>query len=116
MGGNGHHHNLNGGNGRGQDQAVVIAVGHDDSTHQTGGNAPAGLERMMQLVVAAGKGDIVSLAELVAKVVAGAALQRLAVLHHGFDGVGGLGTGKLFLVGLAALHHGDRQICSQVSA
>ena len=65
---------------------------------------------MMQLVVAAGKGDVVSLAELVAKVVAGAALQGLAVLHHGLDGIGGLGTGKLFLVGLAALHHGDGQI------
>ena len=64
----------------------------------------------MQLVVAAGKGDVVSLAELVAKVVAGAALQGLAVLHHGLDGVGGLGTGKLFLVSLAALHHGNGQI------
>ena len=53
----------------------------DDGTHQTGGNAPAGLERVMQLVVAAGKGDIVSLAELVAKVVAGAALQGLSLIH-----------------------------------
>ena len=64
----------------------------------------------MQLVVAAGKGHVISLAELIAKVVAGAALQGLAVLHHGLDGIGGLGTGKLFLVGLAALHHGDGQI------
>ena len=52
VGGDGHHNHLDGGDGRGQDQAVVVAVGHDDGTHQTGGNAPAGLERMMQLVVA----------------------------------------------------------------
>ena len=110
VGCDGHYDHLNGGHCRGQDQAVVVAVGHDDSAHQTGGNAPAGLERMMQLVVAAGKGHVISLAELIAKVVAGAALQGLAVLHHGLDGIGGLGTGKLFLVGLAALHHGDGQI------
>ena len=64
----------------------------------------------MQLVIAAGEGHVVSLAELVAEVVAGAALQGLAVLHHGLDGVGGLGTGKLLLIGFAALHHGDGQI------
>ena len=39
-----------------------------------------------------------------------AALQGLAVLHHGLDGVGRLRTGKLFLVGLAALQHGDAQV------
>ena len=110
MGGDGHDHDLDGGHCRGQDQAVVIAVGHNDGTHQTGGNAPAGLERVMQLVVAAGKGHVVSLAELIAEVMAGAALQGLAVLHHGFDGIGSLSTGKLLLIGLAALDNRDGQI------
>gem|GEM_PF-2245686 len=110
VGGNGHYHHLDGGHSRGQDQAVVITMGHDDGAHQTGGHAPAGLVRIVQLVVAAGKGHIVSTAELIPKVVAGAALQGLAVLHHGLDGVGGLCTGKLFLVGLAALQHRDSQI------
>ena len=41
---------------------------------------------------------------------AGAALQGLTVLHHGFDGVGGFGTGKLFLIGLAALDNRDGEI------
>ena len=41
---------------------------------------------------------------------AGAALQRLAVLHHGFDGVGSLSTGELFLIGLAALDNRDSQV------
>ena len=36
---------------------------------------------------------------------AGAGLEGLAVLHHALDGIGGLGTGKLLLVGLAALDH-----------
>ena len=41
---------------------------------------------------------------------AGAALQGLAVLHHGFDGVGGLGTGELLFIGLTALDNRDGQI------
>ena len=64
----------------------------------------------MQLVVAAGKGHVVSLAELIAEVVAGAALQGLAVLHHGFDGIGSLRTGELLLIGLAALDNRDGQV------
>ena len=40
---------------------------------------------------------------------AGAGLEGLTVLHHALDGVGGLGTGELFLVGLAALHHRHSQ-------
>ena len=74
-----HHHHLPGRNGRGQDQAIVVAVGHDDGAHQTGGDAPAGLEGVVQLVVPAGEGDVVGAAELVAEVVAGAALQGLVL-------------------------------------
>ena len=110
VGSHGHDHDLNGRDGRGQDQAVVVAVGHDDGTHQTGRNAPAGLERVVQLVVAAGEGHVIGLAELVAEVVAGAALQGLAVLHHRLDGVGRLRTGKLLFIGLAALDNRDGEI------
>ena len=38
------------------------------------------------------------------------ALQGLAVLHHGLDGVGGLGTRKLLFIGLAALDNRDGQV------
>ena len=40
---------------------------------------------------------------------AGAGLEGLAVLHHGLDGIGGLGASELFLVGFAALDHGHGQ-------
>ena len=110
MGGDGHDHDLNGRDGRGQDQAVVVAVGHDDSADQAGGRAPGGLERILQGVVAAREGHVIGAAEFVTEVVARAALQGLAVLHHRLDGVGRLGTGKLLLVGLAALDNGDAQV------
>ena len=45
-----------------------------------------------------------------AEVVAGAALQGLAVVHQCLDGVGCLGAGELFLIGLLAAHHRNRQI------
>ena len=64
---------------------------------------------VLQLVVPAGKGHVIGPGELVAKVVAGAGLEGLAVLHHGFDGVGGFGAGELFLLSLAAGDHGDGQ-------
>ena len=100
-----HHHHLNGGNGRRQHQTVVVGVGHDAGADEAGGAAPAGLEGILQLVVPAGEGHVVGTGELVPEIVAGAGLEGLVVLHHGLDGVGGLGPGKLLLVGLAALHH-----------
>ena len=57
---------------------------------------------ILQFVVPTGEGYVIGAGELVAKVVAGARLEGLAVLHHGLDGVGGFGAGELFLVGLAA--------------
>ena len=110
VGSHGHDHDLNGRDGRGQDQAVVVAVGHDDGADQAGGRAPGGLERILQGVVAAREGHVIGAAEFVTEVVARAALQGLAVLHHRLDGVGRLGTGKLLLVGLAALDNGDAQV------
>ena len=107
--GDGNHNHLNGGDGGGQNQSVVVAVGHDHRADQAGGAAPAGLEGVLQGVVPAGKGDVIGPGELVAEVVRGGGLQRLAVLHHGLHGVGGLSTGKLFLVGLAAGDHRNGQ-------
>ncbi len=44
------HHLRRGDPGR-QDQAIVVAVGHDDAADHPGGNAPAGLVGVMGLVV-----------------------------------------------------------------
>ena len=105
----GHHDDLDGGDLRGQHQAVVVAVGHDDAADQTGGHAPGGLVRIDPLVVGVGEGDVEGAGEAVAEVVGGAGLQGLAVMHHALDGVGGLGAVELLLLGLLAPGHGHGQ-------
>ena len=107
--GDGQHDDLDRCDGRGQDQAVVVRMGHDAGTDETGGGTPGGLEGVLQLIVPTRKGHIVGPGELVAKIVAGAGLKGLVVLHHGLNGVGRLGPGELFLIGLAALYHGHSQ-------
>ena len=105
--GDGQDDDLDGGDLRRQDEAVVVAVGHDDRADHARGGAPGGLERVLQLVVAAGEGHVVSAGELIAEVVAGRALQRLVVLHEALDGVGRFRAGELFLLGLLAGDDGD---------
>ena len=107
--GHGQDDDLDGRDFRGQDQTVVVAVGHDHRTDHASGGAPGGLERILQLVVPAGEGHAIGAGELIAKVVGGGALEGLAVLHHALHGVGGLRAGELLLLGLAAAHHGDGQ-------
>ena len=81
-------------------------MGHDNAADQPGGYAPGGLERIDLLVILVGKFNIKSLGKAVAEVVGGAGLQRLAVMHHAFDGIGRFGAVELFLVGLLAPGHG----------
>ena len=65
---------------------------------------------VMELVVPALEGDVEGLGKAIAEVVGGGALQGLAVVHHGLDGVGGFSAGKLLLIGLAAADHRDCQV------
>ena len=107
--GDGQDNNLNGCDGGGQHQTVVVGMGHDAGADEAGGGAPGGLEGILELIVPAGESDIVGPGELVAEIMAGAGLQGLAVLHHGLDGIGSLGAGELLLVGLSPLYHGHGQ-------
>ena len=107
--GHGDDHGLNGGHAGRQDQAPVVAVGHDDAADHAGGNAPAGLVGMVEDVVLAGKGDVKRLGKAVAEIVGGARLQRLAVVHHALHGIGLLGAVEFLLIGLLPLHHGHGQ-------
>lgn len=94
---------------RRQHEAVVVAVHHDDRADHAGGNAPRGLVRVLQRVVAARERDAEVLRPAVAEVVARAALQRDAVVHHRLDRVGGDRAGELLLLGLLARHGRDRE-------
>ena len=64
---------------------------------------------MLKLVIAAGELNVKGFGKTVAKIMGGTRLQRLAVVHHGLDGIGGLCTGKLFLIGFFALDYRNGQ-------
>ena len=107
MHGDGKDDDLNGRDLGRQDEAVVVAVGHNDGTDHARGGAPGGLERILKLVVAAGEGHVIGAGEFVAEIVGGRALKRLVILHEALDGVGRLCASELFLFGLLAGHNGN---------
>ena len=96
-----------------QNQAVVVAVGHDDTADQTGGNAPGGFVGIGALVVLVGEFNAECLGKAVAEIVGGAGLQCLTVMHHALDGIGRFRAIELLLVGL--LTPGDRH-CQHILA
>ena len=103
-------HNLNRSDCRRQNQAVVVAVGHDDAADQTGGNTPRSLVRGLRFVLTVLELDFKGFGKVVAEVVGGTCLQALAVVHHRFDGVSSLCAGKLFRVGLFAADNRHSQL------
>ena len=94
---------------RREDQPLVVAVGHDERADQPGAYAPARRVRVRLLLVPAEELDLERLGEVLAQIVAGAALQRLAVLHQRLDAVGDDRPGELLGVGLLPLDHRDGQ-------
>ena len=62
---------------------------------------------MLQLAVLVEVLDLEGLREILPQEVRSARLQRFAVAHHGFDGIGDVGAGKFFGVGLFAGDHRD---------
>ena len=107
---NGHDDDLNGRYLGRQDEAVVVAVSHDDAADDTGRHAPRGLMGVLELVVLIGEGDAKLLGKAGAEVVARAGLERLVVVHHALDGVGVDGAGKLLLLGLVAPYDGHCEV------
>ena len=95
---------------RGQNETVIITVGHDYAADNAGGHAPGSLMRMLLLVLAVGEGDVKLLGKARAEVVARAGLERLMVVHHALDGVGINGASELFLIGLVAADNGHGEV------
>ncbi len=108
--GNRHNDDLNRSDFRRELDAALVAVGHDDGANQTGADAPAGFMRILLRAVLVEVLDFKRLGEIRAKVVARAALKRLAVLHHRLDGIRRARTGKLFLLALLTAVDRNRQI------
>ena len=98
------------GDARRDAQAIIIAMGHDDPAYQPRGNAPAG--RMRELLTAI---SILVLypcgfCEVCPEIVRSPGLQRLAILHHGFDRPGLVRSWKTLVLRLLASDHRQRQV------
>ena len=88
-----------------QYQPFIVAVCHNQSTHQSGRNAPASSPNVFQLAFLALKFHIKGLGKILSQKVTCSHLQGLTVLHHTFDTVGIIGTGKAFFFGFYAFNH-----------
>ena len=100
-----------GGDFRREDEAFIVGVGHDHSADQARADAPTGGPGVLEFLVAAEEFDIEGFGEILAEVVACAGLEGFAILHEGFDAVGGDGAGEFFGVGLGAFDDGDGEEC-----
>ena len=95
---------------RGRDgEAVVVPVDHDDRADHPRADAPAGRVGQLQLAAGVLEADVLRAGEIGAEEVAGARLERLAVLHHRLDRVGRDGTGEALVLGLLASDDVDRE-------
>ena len=90
-----------------QHEAVVVGVGHDEGADEAGAHTPGRGPDILGLVVLVEEGDAEALGKVLSEEVGRAALQRLAVLHHGLDGVGVEGAGEALRLALHALDDGD---------
>ena len=74
-------------------------MAHDHSADEASGDTPGSGPAQLLLAVLVLKLDAASLREVLSEKVRGAGLQRLPILHHGFDAEGGFGSGKTFVFG-----------------
>ena len=88
---------------RRQDQTVVVRVGHDQTADQTRGHTPARRPGVLTRAALIQEHDLAGFREVLAEEMTRARLQRLAVLHHGFDGVRSLRTREALARRLLAL-------------
>ena len=106
---NGNNGDEAGGDVGGKDEAFIIAVGHDHCANQTRRDAPTGGPGVFEFLVAAEEFDFEGFGKILAEEVGGAGLEGFAILHEGFDAVGGDGAGEFFRIGFGTLDHGNRE-------
>ena len=87
-------HHLYGSQFRRQHQTVVVAVGHNEGTHQAGRNAPRSCPYIFEFVVFVDELHVERLGEILPEEMRRTRLQGFPVLHHGLDGIGIEGAGK----------------------
>ena len=72
---------------------------HDQSTHQSGRNAPTRSPNVFQFTLFALKFHIKSFGKILSQKMTCSHLQRLSILHHPFYAIGIIGTCKAFFFG-----------------
>lgn len=95
---------------RGQYQPAVVSVRHDYGPYQPRGHAPGGLMRVSPDIVPVGELYVESFCESVSEIMRSACLQRLAVVHERFYGVGRYGAGEFVAFGLLPFYYGHGQV------
>ncbi|MDB6071604.1 MAG: hypothetical protein JWL81_2775, partial [Verrucomicrobiales bacterium] len=108
--GDGEDDNLVGGDAGRQDEAIVIAVGHDEGADEAGADAPGGGPGELARAAAAGELDVGGFGEVLAEEVAGARLDGFAVLHHGLDAQGAFRAGEAFALGFFTGDDGECEV------
>ena len=93
-----------------RDETIVVGVRHDHTADEAGRDAPRGRVRKLLRALLVLELDIAGLGEILAKVVGGASLEGLAVLHHRLDAERVDRTWEAFAFGLAAHDHRHRHV------
>ena len=88
-----------------QYQPFIVAVCHNQSTHQSRRNAPASSPNVFQFTFLALKFHIKGLGKILSQKMTCSHLQSLTILHHSFDTIGIIGTSKAFFFGFYAFDH-----------
>ena len=92
----GHDDHLVGGDLRGEDEAIVIAVRHHQCPDEAGADAPAGGPNVVELVLFIRKLHFKCFGEILSEEMGGPGLQGLAILHQGLDAISVHGSGETF--------------------
>ena len=95
---------------RRNDDAVVVAVSHDQRADHARRKSPArGINELASSLLRLER-NVESFREILAQMMRRSRLKRLAVAHHGFDGIRMIGARKLLAFGLAAFDHRQRHV------
>ncbi len=81
---------------RGQDETVVVGVGHDEAADEARADAPGSGPAEFFAAFTGEEFDFLRFGKVLAEEVGRAGLERLAVLHHRFDRIGIDGAGESF--------------------
>jgi len=84
----GHENDLEGREPRGKDEALIVAVNHDDGAHKARREAPGGGPAMLEHAGFIEVADFERLGEILPEIYATCRPAAPFRRHHGFDGVG----------------------------